>query len=243
MRLNNKTAIVTGASSGIGKAIAVAFSEEGANVIYSDVNEIEGFVPTEKSDFIKCDVSDREEVDSLVIETVSRFGSLDVMVNNAGIGSLGGVTETDDETWNKVLGVNLSGVFYGLRAAAKYMTDNGVAGSVINMSSILGKVGLKGAFPYCVSKGGVVQMTHAAALDLATSNVRVNAIAPGFIETKMTEFAKENEDFYNMIVSNTPMGHMGQPEDIASAAVYLASEESKYMTGEVLYVDGGWTAR
>ncbi|MGM0628983.1 MAG: SDR family NAD(P)-dependent oxidoreductase [Patescibacteria group bacterium] len=243
MRLSNKTAIVTGASSGIGNAIAVAFSKEGANVIYSDINEIEGFVPTEKSDFIKCDVSDRVQVDGLVEETVSRFGGLDIMVNNAGIGSLGGVLETDDENWQKVLGINLSGAFFGLRAASKYMTESGVAGSVINMSSILGKVGLKGAFPYCVSKGGVVQMTHAAALDLVDSNVRVNAIAPGFIETKMTEFAKENEDFHNMIVSSTPMGHMGQPEDIASAAVYLASDESKYVTGEVLYVDGGWTAR
>lgn len=243
MRLDNKTAIVTGAASGIGKAIAVAFSNEGANVIYSDIDQMEGFVPTEKSDFIKCDVSNRDDVDSLVIATVSKFGGLDIMVNNAGIGSLGGIMETDDETWQKVLGVNLSGTFFGVRAAAKYMEENNVSGSIINMSSILGKVGFKGALPYCVSKGGVVQLTHAAALDLAEARVRVNAIAPGFIETKMTEPVRENEDFYNMVMSNTPMGHMGQPEDIASAAVYLASDESRYVTGEVLYVDGGWTAR
>lgn len=243
MRLENKTAIVTGASSGIGNAIALAFSREGANVVYSDINEIEDFSPTEKSDFIKCDVSSREDVDTLVIETVSKFGSLDIMVNNAGIGALGGITETDDESWDRVIGVNLSGTFYGTRAAAKHMKESGVAGSIINMSSILGKVGLQGALSYCVSKGGVVQLTHASALDLASLGIRVNAIAPGFIETKMTEFAKEDEAFGNMIASNTPMGKMGQPEDIAAAAVYLASDESRYVTGEVHYVDGGWTAR
>ncbi len=243
MRLQNKTAIVTGASSGLGYSIAQNFSREGANVVYSDINEIENFDPKENETFIKCDVSNKEEVENLVSETVSKFGELNIMVNNAGIGSLGSIIDTDDETWSKVLNINLSGVFYGTRAAARHMKENNIQGSIINMSSILGKVGLPGALAYCVSKGGVVQLTKTSALDLSKEKIRVNAIAPGFIETKMTEFAKNDENFYNLILSNTPMGHMGEPEDIAKIAVYLASDESKFTTGEVVYVDGGWTAR
>ena len=243
MRLKNKTAVVTGASSGLGYSIAKNFSAEGANVIYSDVNQMGNFDPKKNELFVECDVSKKEEVESLVSEAVSKFGSLDIMVNNAGIGSLGGIIDTDDETWSKVLAVNLSGVFYGTRAAAKYMKDNKVSGSIINMSSILGKVGFPGAMAYCVSKGGVVQLTHSAALDLAQDKIRVNAIAPGFIDTKMTEVVKTNKEFNDLVMSNTPMGHMGEPEDIAKAAVYLASDESKFVTGEILYVDGGWTAR
>lgn len=243
MRLKNKTAIVTGASSGLGYSIAKNFSAEGANVIYSDINEIKDFSAKENEMFVKCNVSDRKEVDDLFSRSISKFESLDIMVNNAGIGSLGGITDTDDETWSKVLDINLSGVFYGTRAAARYMKENNISGSIINMSSILGKVGFPGALAYCVSKGGVVQLTHAAALDLAQSKIRVNAIAPGFIETKMTEVVKTNKEFNNLVMSNTPMGHMGESEDIANAAIYLASDESKFVTGEVLYVDGGWTAR
>lgn len=243
MRLKNKTAIVTGSSTGIGYAIAKAFNSEGANVVFSDINEIENFVANEKSSFIKCDVSKSEEIEYLISETISRFGSLDIMVNNAGIGSLGDIITTDNETWNKVIGVNLSGTFYGMRASAKYMKENMVNGSIINISSILGGVGFKGALAYCASKGGVVQLTHAGALDLADVKIRVNAIAPGFIETNMTKVVKENQQFNQLVTDNTPMKHMGKPEDIASTAVYLASDESKFTTGEVIYVDGGWMAR
>ena len=243
MRLENKTAVVTGASSGLGRSIAAAFSREGAKVLYSDIHGIEGFQPTERAAFKLCDVSKRVEVDELVSEAVSRFGGLDIMVNNAGVGTLGSITDTDDETWDRTLAVNLSGVFYGTRAAARYMQEHGVAGSIINMSSILGGVGLPGAAAYCASKGGVVQVTRAAALDLAGSGIRVNAIAPGFIKTNMTKAVEESPEFLSMVKSNTPMGYMGEDTDIANAAVYLASVEAKYVTGEVLFVDGGWMAR
>ncbi len=243
MRLKNKTAIVTGASSGIGLAIASAFNKEGANVMYSDINELDNFKATEKAAFIKCDVSKKEEVNNLIKKTVEKFKTLDIIVNNAGIGTLGGIIETDDDTWDKTIAVNLSGTFYGMRKAAEYMKENNIAGSIINMSSIMGRVGLAGALSYCASKGGVVQMTHAASLDLAPFGIRVNAIAPGFIDTKMTEVVKSNKEFMEMVNANTPLGHMGEPKDIANAAIYLASDESKFTTGEIIYVDGGWMAR
>jgi NAD(P)-dependent dehydrogenase (short-subunit alcohol dehydrogenase family) len=241
MRLNNKVAIVTGAGSGIGKAIADKYVNEGAKVIYSDINNV-GVLP-ENALFVKCDVSDSAQVDNLIKQAVEKFGRIDIMVNNAGIGSLGGILDTDDATWQKTLDINLSGVFHGMRAAAKYMKENNVKGSIISMSSILGKVGLAGAISYCASKGGIVQLTHAASLDLAQYSIRVNVIAPGFIKTSMTKDVLNTKEFNDMVTSSTPLGHVGDPEDIANAALYLGSDESSYVTGEVLYVDGGWTAK
>lgn len=247
MRLQNKTAIVTGASSGIGLGIAKLFLEEGANVVFSDINEEVGNSVVselgEKATFIKCDVSSSEEVYKLVEETVKKYGKLDVMVNNAGIGGLGGILECTDADWKKVIDINLSGVFYGTSAAAKAMKATQVKGSIINMTSILGIVGLQGAIAYCAAKGGVSNLTRASAQDLALSGIRVNAIAPGFIETNMTKGVLQDEAFSNMIKNNTPLGYVGETNDIAQAALYLASEDSKYVTGIILPVDGGWTCR
>ena len=242
MRMQDKVAIVTGAASGIGKAIAEKYLAEGAYVVYSDIAETFE-VSHERSIYVKCNVANSAEVDALVAVTVAKFGRLDVMVNNAGIGGLGGVMDATDEDWNRTIGINLSGVFFGSRAAARVMKEQGIKGSIINMSSILGKVGLVGAIAYCSAKGGVVQLTHASALDMATLGVRVNAIAPGFITTGMTQDILKNEAFNNMVISSTPLGHVGHVDDIANAALYLGSDESTYVTGEVLYVDGGWTAR
>lgn len=241
MRLENKVAVVTGSMSGIGKKIGERFLEEGAKVVFSDIYE-NGSVTEygENAKYIKCDVSNSKEVDNLVKEAVNLFGKIDIMVNNAGVGDAQGITDVTDENWNRVIGINLSGVMYGIRAAAREMKDGGV---IINMSSILGKVGFPGSVSYCAAKGGVVQLTHAGAIDLAKSKIRVNAIAPGFIETNMTEESLETDEFRNLIESSTPLGYVGETIDIANAAVYLASDESKYVTGEVLYVDGGWTAR
>lgn len=243
MRLENKVAIVTGASSGIGLAIAQKYLSEGAKVVFSDINEIDVSQHGDNAIFVKCDVSKSEEVENLIKTTIEKFGKLDVLVNNAGISAGAGILETDDASWDKVIGVNLSGVFYGIRAAAKYMKENNIAGSIINMSSILGKVGLQEAISYCASKGGVVQLTHSSALDLAPYKIRVNAVAPGFIKTNMTKDYLADENFKKMVESNTPLGFVGDPEDIANGALYLASDESRYVTGEVLYIDGGWTAR
>jgi len=243
MRLEGKVAIVTGASSGIGLAIAEEFLAEGAKVVFSDINNFPKELPVGQAFFQTCDVSKVEDVENLIKTTIEKFGRLDIMVNNAGIGTMGSILDTDDATWQKTIGINLTGTFFGLRAAARVMKSLGNGGSIINMSSILGKVGMNSTLAYCAAKGGVVQLTHASALDLATDKIRVNAIAPGFIKTAMTKGLEENKPFNDLIISSTPLGYFGEAKDIAHAAVYLASDESRYMTGEIVYVDGGWTAR
>ena len=244
MRLEGKVAIVTGGASGIGKKIGEEFLNQGAKVVFSDIHEGVDFLneEEERTDYIKCDVSNSDEVKELIQKTVEKYGKLDVMVNNAGIGDDKTILDVTDESWESVIGVNLSGVMYGMREAAKVMKDMDIDGSIINMSSILGKVGFNGAISYCASKGGVVQLTRAGAIDLAKTGIRVNGVAPGFIKTKMTEEILENDEFRNFIEGSTPKGHVGEVEDIAHAAVYLASDESKYVTGEIIYVDGGWRA-
>ncbi|MCK9577950.1 SDR family oxidoreductase [bacterium] len=242
MRLNGKVAIVTGASSGLGKAIAEMFVKEGAKVIFSDINPYDGILD-KNAIFKKADTSKDKDVRKLVDLAVSKFGRLDIMVNNAGIGLTGEISNMSDDVWNKVIAVNLNGVFYGVRSAAAYMKENKIKGSIINMASILGQVGFRGAGAYCSTKGAVNQLTKTASLELAPYGIRVNSIAPGFIETGMTKGIKKDKKANAAIIGATPLGHMGEPNDIAYAALYLASEESKFVTGSVLYVDGGWTAQ
>lgn len=242
MRLQGKIAIVTGASSGLGKAIAEMFVKEGAKVVFSDINLYPENL-SENGRFFKADTSKKEDVNALVNYAIKEFGGLDIIVNNAGIGLTGELASLSDESWDKVIAVNLSGVFYGLRAAAAYMKEHKVKGSIINMASILGQVGFRTAGAYCASKGGVNQLSRTAALELAPYGIRVNSIAPGFIKTSMTKGIQDNAEANAGLVAAVPLGYMGDPEDIAYAAVYLASDESKYATGSVLYVDGGWMAQ
>ncbi|MDA3802608.1 MAG: SDR family NAD(P)-dependent oxidoreductase [Patescibacteria group bacterium] len=244
MRLKDKVAIVTGASSGLGRAIAKMYIKEGAKVVFSDINEYEGIESLgEQAFFMKADVSKSEEVKALIDETINRFGKLDIIVNNAGIGTTGNIHELSDENWQKVIDINLNGVFYGLRGAAAYMKEKGVKGSIINMASILGEVGFRGAGAYSASKGGVNQLTKTSALELAPDGIRVNSIAPGFILTEMTKGIDADPKAGEFVRGSIPLGHMGEPDDIAYAAVYLASDESKFVTGSILYVDGGWIAQ
>lgn len=245
MRLENKIAVVTGAASGIGRAIADLFLKEGAKVIYADIVAKPKGINLEKgrSLYLKTDVSKRADIEKLTKAAIENFGKLDIMINNAGIGGLGGILEASPEDFKKTLGVNLFGVFHGVQLAARLMKERKIKGSIINMSSILGSVGMEQAISYCSSKGGVVQLSRAAALDLAPYGIRVNAIAPGFIKTKMTEVPLKDKALNKVALKSTPLGYIGSVSDIAAAALYLASDESIYVTGTVLHVDGGWTAK
>jgi NAD(P)-dependent dehydrogenase (short-subunit alcohol dehydrogenase family) len=240
MELKNKVAIVTGAASGIGRAIADNFISQGAKVIYSDISEIKNL--SENAQYFSADVSKPAEVKKLIEFAVEKFGSLEVMVNNAGIGSQGGILEENDENFDKVIDINLKGTFYGTREAAKYMAENNINGSIINMSSILGEVGFKGAVSYCIAKGGVSQLTKTSAIDLAKKNIRVNAIGPGFIKTAMTEELLKNPNLNKLIISSTPMGRVGETQEIANLAIFLASDKASYITGQIMFADGGWTS-
>ena len=250
MKLDNKTAIVTGARKGIGRAIALALAKEGANVVVSDVNREDcQKVVTEikalgkRGLAIKCDVTLRAEVEDMVRRTVAEFGRVDILVNNAGIITFKPFLELTDEDWDNTLNVNLKGQFLCARAVAKEMVKNKL-GRIINIASISsGGCGI--AFPliahYTASKGGVVALTEALALELTPQGINVNAICPGAIDTDMTKGVKESGQLEQVLL-RIPKGRIGQPEDIANLAVFLASDESDYITGAAIVIDGGWLA-
>jgi len=243
MDLEDKVAIVTGGSSGIGKSVVERFAWEGADVVIADVNRGKGEELAEKVDdavFKMCDVSDRQQVQDVVDETVDEFGKLDILVNNAGIGSVEGIKDMDLDDYEKIRSIDLDGVVYGCKAAAPYLEET--EGNIINMASIYGLVGDVGSTAYNAAKGGVVNLTRSVADDLASENVRVNSICPGFVETPMTSDLKEDEEFMSHIENMTPLGRMADPEEIASVATFLASDEASYVTGENIAVDGGWTS-
>lgn len=247
-KLEDKTAIVTGASSGIGKGIAKDFAEEGANVVVSDVDVESGEkVVGEIEDsggsaiFVKTDVSDEEDVDELVEKTLSEYSKIDILVNNAGVYIQKPITEMETDEWDKVIDVNLKGVFLMTRRVAQEMVEN-EEGKIINVSSIAGEVGYPNSSAYSATKGGTIAMTRALALELSPKGINVNAVAPGVIKTAMTDDLLSDEDVKGQMLANTPIGRLGEPEDIASAVTYLASEDADFVTGETLFVDGGWLA-
>ncbi len=242
MRLKDKIAIITGGSSGIGLATAKKFISEGAKVVLADISEDAGKKAAEEinADFIKTDVSKAEEVKSLINKTVERYGKLDVMVNNAGVAVMGSALDCSDEDFDHAINVNLRGVFLGTKYAAQKMKDKG--GVILNTTSVAGMVGFRGAVAYCASKGGVIQVTKAAALDLAPFNIRVNAIAPAVIKTAMTKDMIDNIDYAKALLAQTPLGRFGEPEEVANLFCFLASDEASYITGSVYPVDAGWTA-
>ncbi|QGA80493.1 SDR family NAD(P)-dependent oxidoreductase [Candidatus Nanohalobium constans] len=242
MNLEGKVAIVTGGSSGIGKAVVERLAWEGAEVVIADLDNEKGRKVAHEVgvEFKECDVSNFESVERVVEETVEMYGKLDLIVNNAGIGSVDGIEEMDIEEYRKIIQVNLDGVMHGCKAAVPHLKES--EGCIINMASIYGLVGDKGSTAYNTAKGGVVNLTRSVANDLAEHNVRVNSICPGFVDTPMTADLKENEDFMAHIENMTPLGRMADPEEIASAVTFLASEEASYITGANIPVDGGWTS-
>lgn len=248
-RLQNKVAIVTGAGSGIGRAMAEVFAKEGAKVIVADY-KAEGGQETVKNivaaggqaEFVQADVSKSDEVEAMVKTAVEKFGGLDILVNNAGVALMADLASTTDEIWQKTIDVDLKGVFLGIKAAVPEMEKRG-KGKIINTASIAGLVGFQGITAYCAAKGGVVNMTRELALDLASKKINVNAIAPGIIKTNMTTDILKDPKMAEGMLAQTPIGRLGEPEDIAYAALYLASNESDFVTGHTLVVDGGWIAK
>jgi NAD(P)-dependent dehydrogenase (short-subunit alcohol dehydrogenase family) len=254
MSIKSKTAIVTGAAKGIGYAISKRYLEEGMNVILADQDDKAGQEAVEtlsqvakhndgKLHFIHCDVSEPLDVHNLIAASIDEFSKIDVLVNNAGIVASSNFLDLDEATFDKVLAVNLKGSFLCGQAVARHMVENIKAGdepgAIINMSSVNAVFAIGDQVPYSISKGGVNQLTKVMAQSLAPHGIRVNAIGPGSIMTEMLSAVADNPEAKQKILSRTPMGRIGDPEEIASIAVFLASQEASYITGQTIYADGG----
>jgi len=243
--LNGRTAIVTGSARGIGRSIAQALARRGADVVISDV-DAPGAEATaaeiatlgHRALAIPCNVTRREEVEALVERTLAAWGRLDILVNNAGITRDGLAIRMTEEQWDLVLDVNLKGTFFGCAAAAKAMIK-ARTGAIVNIASITGLIGNVGQANYAASKAGVIALTRTLAKELASRNIRVNAVAPGFIETEMTHNMSDKAKA--AFLEYVPMGRGGTPEEIAGVVAFLCSPESSYITGECVTVDGGLT--
>lgn len=250
-RLKDKVAIITGAALGIGAACARRMSEEGAAVAILDLHDAEGAVLAAalgpKARFWRCDIAKEAEVKRVFAEVEAQFGRVDILVNNAGVSGANKPThELSEEEWDFVQSINVKGVFFGTKYAVPAMKRAG-GGSIINMSSIYGLIGAADAPPYHASKGAVRLMSKNDALLYAPDKIRVNSVHPGFIWTPMVQhFVDESgapEETKTAVAALHPLGHLGDPDDIAWGCVYLASDEAKFVTGSELVIDGGYTAR
>lgn len=239
MRLSGKHAVVTGAAQGIGKAIAATFANEGAELLLADIDaqrlaETAGELGQEA--FV-CDVSQKTEIDRLFARVAERWGGLDVLVNNAGVTHAAELDDLTEDDFDRVFAVNLKAALWATQAAARLM---GPGSAVVNMSSVNARLAIPNQIPYVVSKGALNQLTTVTALALAPKGIRVNAVGPGSIQTEMLAgIMVEDEAARNRILSRTPLGRCGEPEEIAAVAVFLASAESSYITGQTIYADGG----
>lgn len=240
MRLQGKTAVITGGARGIGKAVALRFLQEGAKVAVGDYrfegNDFGIAYGPDRLLTAQADVTSTEQVESLMKAAVEAFGRIDVLINNAGITSDGLLTKMDEAEWKKVVDVNLTGVFKCTKAAVSYMIEQG-SGVILNASSVIGVYGNVGQTNYSATKAGVIGMTKTWAKELGPKGIRVNAVTPGFIATDMT--AKVPQKVLDLMESKTPLRRLGRPEDIASAYLFLASDEASFINGAVLGVDGG----
>ena len=243
-KLAGKIAIVTGASRGIGREIAILFAKEGAKLVLTARNET---LLRELSAEMKAlgaaeplcvplDVKDAQKVEEMLDKALDKYGRVDILVNNAGVTRDGLLLRMSDADWEEVLDTNLKGTFYCMRAVAKAMMRQR-SGRIINMASVIGLVGNAGQANYAASKAGVIALTKSAAKELGSRNILINAIAPGFIDTEMTQAL--SDEVRNTILKSIPVGFLGKPMDVAKTALFLASEESSFITGQVITVDGG----
>jgi len=244
MKLDGKTALVTGGSRGIGRAIALKLAKEGANVAVNYAgsaalaNEVVEEIKQLGKDAIaiQCDVSNGDSVAEMIKETIAHFGTLDILVNNAGITRDNLLMRMKESEWDDVINTNLKGVFHCTKAVSRQMMKQR-KGRIINITSIVGVTGNPGQANYVAAKAGVIGLTKTTAKELAQRNITVNAVAPGFITTDMTD--KLPEDVKNAMLSQIPLTKFGEPDDIANAVVFLASDESGYITGQTIHIDGG----
>ncbi len=256
-RLDGKRALITGAGSGIGEAIARLFAQQGAHVIVADLQaEAAERVATSIVDLgggasaLALDVADETQVRAGFDRVANQYGRLDILVNNAGVSHVGNILETSLEEWERVLRVNAGGVFLCAREAVRAMLRQEPKGGVIiNMSSVAAQIGIDRRLPYSASKGAVLAMTRSIAMDFVTQGIRCNAICPGTVQTPFVEgylkrnFAGQEDAVRQTLHARQPLGRMGQPDEIAAAALYLASDEAAFVTGSALVIDGGWTAK
>lgn len=255
--MEKRVAIITGGAKGIGLACVRRFLEDGYSVVIADQDEEAGKIALAEFEsfagsveYFDCNVAEKLSVHNLIAETLSLFGQIDVLINNAGIALKGGITDLDDEDFDRVMAVNLRGAFLVSKAVIEHMleeienredrsrlTDRPY--SIINMSSINDEVAIPDFLAYTASKGGLRQMTKSMALELAPMGIRVNGIGPGSIMTDMLKSVNERPKDKAKILSRTPLGRIGQPDEVANVAAFLASEQSSYVTGQIIYVDGG----
>ncbi len=246
MKLKDKVAIITGSASGIGRATAIEFGKQGAKVVVCDINlksarEVSKQIQHlgSESIAIKCDVSKKTDVDKVVRKTISEFREIDILVNNAGVALIKPIQDMNESEWDKVINVNLKSVFLFSKEVSKFMIKE-KKGKIINIDSIAGEVGFMNASAYCASKGGVVNLTRELAMELSPHKINVNGVAPGVIQTNMTEDLLNDEKARKELLSNIPLNRFGTPEEIADAVVFLASKDADFISGHNLAVDGGW---
>jgi 3-oxoacyl-[acyl-carrier protein] reductase len=248
MRLDKKVAIITGAAQGIGKAIALQMAGEGASILIADIDDELGRKTTAEINdtggtvvFSQTDVSIKSQVEDAVQKAISEFGRLDIMVNNAGIINRDSVLDVSSEDWSKVFGVNVNGTYHGTVAAGKHMVERGQGGHILNLASPNGVVGLYNRSCYAATKGAIMAYTRCCATELGQYGIQVNAIAPGFTNTEI------NSNFFTPQVLNSlqfrvPVNRVAEPDEIGKSAVALVSGDFPYMNGQIVFVDGGWTA-
>jgi len=247
MRLQGKIALVTGSTKGIGQAIAIGYAEEGATVIVCGRSEdlakgLAGELTRKgkKAVALRLDVTNVDSVNQVVAQVVKQFGKIDILVNNAGISPIWKrVEETGKDAWDQIIATNLTGAFLCSQAVGKVMIKQ-KSGKIINMTSVGGKVALPRLVAYCVSKAGIISLTQVLAAEWAQHNILVNAIGPSYVETEFTAGLRGNERIYEELKNKNLLKRFAQPEEIVGAAIFLASDESNYITGQTIFVDGGW---